>query len=252
MIADDPLRRAQPRVGRHLPRRAASGSTPPTGRTPSRRAPAARRSTWRGCCTPLGEDVTVVAPVGGPTGRARSRPTSSACGIPLVAVDDRGRDLRRTVTIVSDETGDATIVNEGCTIDRLAGVPRSCRRARWPGPPSWSRPGRCPTGAPVDAYARARAGAAARTACRSWSTRAARRSRPRCAARPPLIKPNLAELPDVTDVADPREAPAGCRSTRARRSPSPSAPRGSCSRSAARSGTARATRVAARQPDRRR
>ena len=65
--------------------------------------------------------------------------------------------------------------------------------------------GSLPIGAPVNAYGEL-ARAAARAECRSWSTRVALPSRQLCAAPLALIKPNLAELPDITDVADPREA----------------------------------------------
>src|SRR3954452_3013038 len=62
----------------------------------------------------LGEDVVVVAPVGGPTGELFAADLAQS-GIALVAVDT-ATELRRTVTVVSDETGDATIVNEGCAL----------------------------------------------------------------------------------------------------------------------------------------
>src|SRR3954468_18039716 len=62
----------------------------------------------------LAEDVVVVGPVGGPTGELFAAGPAGS-GSALVPVDT-ATELRRTVTVVSDETGDATIVNEGCAL----------------------------------------------------------------------------------------------------------------------------------------
>ena len=150
----------------------------------------------------LGEDVSVVAPVGGPTGELFAADLA-ACGVRLVAVDS-GLDLRRTVTIVSDETGDATIVNEE---SRLTNWPAFFdRAAQLMGQASVVvAAGSLPSGAPVDAY-----GQLARAAARCGVPIVVDTSGPALAAAlagsPSLVKPNLAELPDVTQVADPLEA----------------------------------------------
>ncbi len=151
----------------------------------------------------LGEDVTVVAPVGGPTGELFAADLA-ACGIPLVAVDTRGRpasyghDRQRRDRRRHDR-------QRGLHVDRVAGVPRPCRGGDGRG----LRRGRGRVAARRVRRSTRTASSLARplaAECRSWSTRAALPSRQHCAARPSLIKPNLAELPDITDVADPREA----------------------------------------------
>jgi tagatose 6-phosphate kinase len=150
----------------------------------------------------LGEDVSVVAPVGGPTGEQFAGDLA-AFGVRLVAVDS-GVDLRRTVTIASDETGDATIVNEE---SRLTDWPAFfARAAQLMGQASVVvAAGSLPSGAPVDAY-----GQLARAAARCGVPIVVDTSGPALAAAlsgsPSLVKPNLAELPDVTEVADPLEA----------------------------------------------
>lgn len=150
----------------------------------------------------LGEDVTVLAPVGGPTGELFAHDLAR-CGIPLVAVDEAS-ELRRTVTIVSDETGDATVVNEGCT---LSDWPVFLARAAeaMPGTSCVVAAGSLPAGAPVDAY-----GQLATSAAQAGVPIVVDTSGPALAAAlagsPALVKPNRAELPDVTEVTDPREA----------------------------------------------
>jgi tagatose 6-phosphate kinase len=150
----------------------------------------------------LEEKVTVLAPVGGPTGELFAAELS-ACGIPLLAVDVP-TELRRTVTIVSDESGDATVVNEGCSLDdwpvflaHASEAMDSCSVV--------VASGSLPLGAPVDAY-----GQLAVAAADAGVPIAIDTSGPALAAAlsgsPTLVKPNLAELSDLTDVADPREA----------------------------------------------
>ena len=150
----------------------------------------------------LGEQVMVVAPVGGPTGELFAADLAGS-GMPLVAVDT-ATELRRTVTIVSDETGDATIVNEGCTLTEwpafLARVEAQLSEAS-----VVVAAGSLPAGAPLDAY-----GELVRAGARCGVPVVVDTSGPALAAAlrgsPSLIKPNLAELPDITDVTDPMEA----------------------------------------------
>lgn len=150
----------------------------------------------------LGEDVTVVAPVGGPTGDLFANDLA-ACGIPVVPVDTTV-DLRRTITIVSEETGDATLVNEG---SRLTDWPAflACAEQRMAHASLVVAAGSLPSGAPVDAY-----GQLARAAAGHGVPILVDTSGPALAAAlghsPSLVKPNLAELLDVTDVIDPLEA----------------------------------------------
>lgn len=150
----------------------------------------------------LGEKVAVVAPVGGPTGELFAADLS-ASGIPLVAVHTSS-DLRRTVTVVSDESGDATMVNEG---SRLTDWPAflSCATDLMDETSLVVASGSLPGGAPVDAY-----GQLARTATHRGVPVLVDTSGPALAAAlassPSLVKPNLAELPDVSGVTDPLEA----------------------------------------------
>jgi tagatose 6-phosphate kinase len=150
----------------------------------------------------LDEQVTVVAPVGGPTG-ALFTSDLATCGIPVAAVDS-AVDLRRTVTIVSDETGDATVVNEGSTIsDWAAFLARADELMA--AASAVVVAGSLPSGAPVDAYAQLVRSARARGVPVAVDT-----SGPALAAAlgesPDLVKPNLAELSDVTAVTDHHEA----------------------------------------------
>src|SRR6478736_5496002 len=150
----------------------------------------------------LGEDVMVVAPVGGPTGELFAADLAES-GIALVAMDN-ATELRRTVTIVSDEAGDATIVNEGCTLTEWPAFLARAEEAM-AGASVVVAAGSLPIGAPVDAY-----GELARAAARRGVPILVDTSGPALAAAvrgtPALIKPNLAELPDITDITDPREA----------------------------------------------
>jgi tagatose 6-phosphate kinase len=150
----------------------------------------------------LGEPVTVVAPVGGATGQLFVADLTS-CGIPVEVVDEQ-TDLRRTVTIVSDETGDATIVNESSAL------------ADWPALHARAEQlvatasvvvvaGSLPSGAPDDAFGQL-AGVATSHGIPVVVDTSGPALAAALAASPTLVKPNLAELPDLTDVADPREA----------------------------------------------
>ena len=127
----------------------------------------------------LGEPVTVLAPVGGPTGDLFVEDLA-AHGVRTELVTD-GLETRRTITIVSDETGDATVVNEVSRAERLVRVPRP-RRQLMSSASVVVGSGSLPSGAPVDAYAQL-ARAAAGTDCRwSW-TPAALPWSPHCRAR---------------------------------------------------------------------
>jgi tagatose 6-phosphate kinase len=152
----------------------------------------------------LGEDVRLVLPVGGRTGDDVSADLARA-GIPhdLVASTT---ETRRTVTIVSDETGDATLVNEASRLlDWRGFLERVC--SRMAGATVVVASGSLPDGAPGDAFAHlaeeARAnglpvvldtsGPALLAALEAGAT---------------LVKPNLAELREVTGDEDPRAGAA--------------------------------------------
>ena len=147
----------------------------------------------------LGEPVSVATAAGGPTGELFVADLAG-CGIP-VDVADSAVELRRTVTIVNDETGDATIVNEGSAVSDwpafLARVEELMATAS-----IVVAAGSLPAGAPVDAYAQLVRSARDREVPVVVDT-----SGPALAAAlaesPDLVKPNLAELPDVSDVTDP-------------------------------------------------
>ena len=105
------------------------------------------------------------------------------------------------MTIVSDETGDATVVNEGSRLTDWSAFLAQAEEAMASASVVVAA-GSLPAGAPVDAFAQLARAASARglpvVVDTSGPALAAA-----LAAAPTLVKPNLAELPDVTDVADP-------------------------------------------------
>jgi tagatose 6-phosphate kinase len=150
----------------------------------------------------LGEPVTVLAPAGGPTGELFAADLHAA-GLPAELVADE-LETRRTLTIVSDESGDATVVNEPSRLsdwvaflaqaDRLmdgASVVVAC--------------GSLPSGAPAGAFAELSRAAASRGLPIVVDT-----SGPALLAclegSPTLVKPNHVELNEVVDAADPIQA----------------------------------------------
>jgi tagatose 6-phosphate kinase len=150
----------------------------------------------------LGEPVTVLAPVGGPTGELFAEDLA-AHGVATELVDD-ALETRRTVTIVSDETGDATVVNEpgrlgdwAVFLDRAEQLMSSASVV--------VGSGSLPSGAPVDAYARL-----ARAAASHGLPMVVDTSGPALvsalAASPALVKPNLSELREIGHDDDPVEA----------------------------------------------
>ncbi len=150
----------------------------------------------------LGEQVTVVAPVGGPTGELFAADLS-ASGISTVAIET-AFDLRRTHTIVSDETGDATLVNEPSRLSDWPGF-LSCAETLMAQASVVVAAGSLPTGAPVEAFGQL-AGAAARCGVPIMVDTSGPALAAAVAGAPSLVKPNLDELPDVTEVTDPIQA----------------------------------------------
>jgi tagatose 6-phosphate kinase len=152
----------------------------------------------------LGEDVRLVLPVGGRTGDDVSADLARA-GIPhdLVASTT---ETRRTVTVVNDETGDATLVNEGSRLLDWPGfLERVC--SRMAGATVVVASGSLPDGAPGDAFAQLAAEARANRVPVVLDT-----SGPALLAAlqagATLVKPNLAELREVTGDEDPRAGAA--------------------------------------------
>ena len=139
----------------------------------------------------LGEQVTVVAPVGGPTGELFAEDLA-AWGVARAV--DSALELRRTVTVVSDETGDATVVNEPGELEDWPAFLSARGAADGPGLRRGGG-GIAALGAPLDAFGQL-ARAAARTGCRSSSTPVGPPSPPRSPIAV-LVKPNLAELRDI-------------------------------------------------------
>ena len=152
----------------------------------------------------LGEAVHLVLPVGGHTGDDVSADLARA-GIPHDLVAGTV-DTRRTITIASDETGDATLVNEASRLSDWPGFLEQVL-ARMSGAAVVVASGSLPEGAPGDAFAQL---AIAARACGlpvvlDTSGPALLAA---LAAGPTLVKPNLAELRDVTGDEDPRAGAA--------------------------------------------
>lgn len=152
----------------------------------------------------LGEDVRLVLPVGGHTGDEVLLDLDRA-GIRHSVVASTA-ETRRTVTVVSDETGDATVVNEA---GRLPEWPALLERVGSLVPESAAVvvSGSLPVGAPGDAFAQLVAEATGRGLPVVVDT-----SGPALLAaleaRPTLVKPNLDELRAVTGDGDPRTGAA--------------------------------------------
>jgi tagatose 6-phosphate kinase len=152
--------------------------------------------------TLLGEDVTVVAPLGGVTGRLFAEDLESA-GVRLVAVDS-GLDTRLTTAVVSDEAGDATLVNEparigdwSALVDRVDSLLDTAD--------VMVAGGSLPVDAPVDGFAEL---------CRTGRDRGVPvvvdTSGPALlaalGAQPAVVKPNVHELAEVHPHEDPVRA----------------------------------------------
>jgi tagatose 6-phosphate kinase len=150
----------------------------------------------------LGEDVTVVAPLGGSTGRLVTDDLSDA-GVLLAAVPVQP-ETRRTTTMVDDAAGDATVVNEpslvgswGSFVDRVDSLLASAD--------VMVAGGSMPVDAPIDGFAElcrlARAHRVPVVVDTSGPALLAALD-----ARPDVVKPNVHELAEVRPHDDPVQA----------------------------------------------
>jgi tagatose 6-phosphate kinase len=150
----------------------------------------------------LGEEVAVVAPLGGGTGELFARDLILA-GIPLDAVAS-DTETRRTTTIVCEDAGDATVISES---SRVADWPGLVERiaALVPKADVVVASGSLPQGAPVDGFAEL---------CSICETHGVPvlvdTSGPALLAalegRPAAVKPNREELAEAVPHTDPVEA----------------------------------------------
>jgi 1-phosphofructokinase family hexose kinase len=150
----------------------------------------------------LDEPVTLIATIGGPTGELFAHDLQAAG---LAAELVRGDlDTRRTVTVVADDTGDATVFCEPAThadwdtfLERTASSLHAADLV--------VASGSLPRGVPVDGYA-----ALTRLARDRGVPIIVDTSGPALIAAldagPQLVKPNLSELIEVTGIEDPLRA----------------------------------------------
>lgn len=156
--------------------------------------------------TILGEPAMVLAPVAGDTG-ARFGAELAALGVPAELVD-AGHPTRRTLAIVDQRTGDATMLSEPARVgdwtaltDRFAGL--------LPLADVVVISGSLPAGVPGDAVA-ALVRAADRPVVVDTSGDALAQA---VAAAPAIVKPNADELAALTGVRDPLAAVAALVAT---------------------------------------
>ncbi|MGE7391650.1 1-phosphofructokinase family hexose kinase [Streptomyces sp. NPDC004126] len=159
----------------------------------------------------LGEEVTATGFAGGATGRTVRELLAGAPGVTDALVPCAGT-TRRTLAVVDESTGDTTQFNEpgppisaaewAAFLERYAELLAGARAV--------ALCGSLPPGVPVGAYAvlvRA-ARAAGRPVLLDTSGEALRRG---VAARPDIIKPNAAELAELTGARDPLPATRDAR-----------------------------------------
>lgn len=150
----------------------------------------------------LDEDVTVVAPLGGATGLLVAEDLA-ATGLPLEQVTSR-LETRRTTAVVSDDTGDATLVSEPSRIgDWRAFVDRV--DSLLADADVLVASGSQPEDAPVDAFAElCRLGRAHGVPVVVDTSGPALLAA--LEARPAVVKPNVHELAEVHPHDDPVRA----------------------------------------------
>lgn len=150
----------------------------------------------------LREPVTVVAPFGGPTGQL-FRDDLRGAGVPLVAVEQEA-ETRRTVSIVSRESADATVVTEPSRLPDWAGFLSQVDRVLAVADLlviSGAVPGDVPVDAGAELTRHATAAGVPSVVDTSGPALTAA-----LAAGPTLVTPNLAELREVAPNGDPPTA----------------------------------------------
>lgn len=150
----------------------------------------------------IGTPTAVLVPLGGHSGGQLRRDLETV-GIPVHAVPST-LPTRRTVTVVDDRTGEATLLSEGAAIDCWPQLVRRCSDLVT-GADAVVISGSLPAGAPVDGLAEL-----VRIADPSARPVVVDSSGPplaaALAARPTCIKPNSDELAALTGNSDPVSA----------------------------------------------
>lgn len=164
----------------------------------------------------LGHAVTVTGFTGGATGRVVREALSAVPGV-VDALVPIGGATRRTVAVVDESTGDATRLDEPGPLVSPAewGAFQEAYEGLLPGVSAVALCGSLPPGVPVGAYAglvRA-ARAAGVPVLLDTGGEPLRRG---VAARPDLIKPNAAELAELTGAHEPLRATRDARRRGAR------------------------------------
>jgi tagatose 6-phosphate kinase len=150
----------------------------------------------------LGEDVTVVAPLGGTTGGFVADDLAAA-GVTLVPVPGQP-ETRRTTTMVDDDAGDATLVSEPSRIGSW-GRFVDCVDSLLASADVMVAGGSMPVDAPIDGFAElCRLGRAHRVPVVVDTSGAALLAA--LDAGPDVVKPNVHELADVRPHDDPVQA----------------------------------------------
>jgi tagatose 6-phosphate kinase len=150
----------------------------------------------------LGECAAVLAPVGGGTGAEFSALLSS-CGVRVETVN-AGLPTRRTVTIMDTVGGQATLLSEQSSVDSWSTLTERFDELL-PAADAVVISGSLPTAAPKDALA-----VLARSVRATGRPLIVDSSGPALAealvGQPTVIKPNVAELADLTGETDPASA----------------------------------------------
>lgn len=150
----------------------------------------------------IGAETAVLAPLGGSSGAQLCRDLE-AFGIPITCAVS-GVATRRTVTVVDDRTGEATLLSEPATIDCWAELVARCGELS-AAADAVVISGSQPAGAPADGIAELVRAADPRARPVVVDTSGAPLAAA-LAAQPSCVKPNAAELAALTGSSDPVSA----------------------------------------------